>query len=108
RRQVQGVRMIVSRAVGLALLLLGMASGAAAQERWVGPKCDIKPGHFMVNAGLLYLKNATNANYPAQRDKDLRDAQRTLVQAITQNGQDKNGAAWYYLARYYGLSDQLV
>lgn len=100
--------MIVSRAVGLTLLLLGMTSGAAAQDRWVAPKCDIKPGHFMVNSGLLYLKSATNTNYQAQREKDLRDAERTLVQAITQNGQDKNGAAWYYLGRYHGLRDQVA
>ncbi len=100
--------MIVKRAVGFTALLLGVTSLAAAQERWVAPKCDVKPGHFMVNSGLLYLKNATNTNFQAQREKDLRDAQRTLLQAITQNGQDKNAAAWYYLARYYGLTEQLA
>ena len=97
-----------SRAVGITVLLLGVTSLAAAQDRWSAPKCDLKPGHFMVNSGLLYLRSATNTNFAAQRDKDLRDAQKTLMQAITQNGQDKNGAAWYYLARYYGLSDQLL
>jgi hypothetical protein len=87
--------MIVKGAVGLTALLLGIVSVGAAQERWVTPKCDIKPGHFMVNSGLLYLRSATNTNFQAQREKDLRDAQRTLTQAITQNGQEKNGAAWY-------------
>ena len=100
--------MIVKGAVSFTALLLGVASLASAQERWVAPKCDLKPGHFMVNSGLLYLRSATNTNFQAQREKDLRDAQRTLVQAITQNGQDKNGAAWYYLGRYYGLSEQLA
>jgi tetratricopeptide (TPR) repeat protein len=89
------------------MLLLGVTLPAAAQERWQAPKCDVKPGHFMVNSGLLYLRSATNTNFQAQREKDLRDAQRTLLQAITQNGQDKNGAAWYYLARYYGLADDV-
>jgi tetratricopeptide (TPR) repeat protein len=100
--------MIVKRAVGFTALLLGATSLAAAQDRWIAPKCDVKPGHFMVNSGLLYLRSATNTNFQSQREKDLRDAQRTLVQAITQNSQDKNGAAWYYLARYYGLSEQLM
>ena len=100
--------MIVRHAVGLAVLFVGAASAASGQERWVAPKCDLKPGHFMVNSGVLYLKNATNTNFQAEREKDLRDAEKSLMQAITQNGQDKNGAAWYYLARYYGLTNQLA
>ena len=100
--------MIVKGAVSCTALLLGIVSLGAAQERWVTPKCDLKPGHFMVNSGLLYLKSATNTNFQAQREKDLRDAQRVLLDAITKNGQEKNGAAWYYLARYYGLVDQLA
>ena len=100
--------MIVKGAVSFTALLLGTVSIGAAQERWVTPKCDLKPGHFMVNSGLLYLKNATNTNFASQREKDLRDAQKSLLQAITQNGQEKNGAAWYYLGRYYGLSEELA
>ena len=100
--------MIVRHAVGLAVLVFGAASAAAAQDRWLAPKCDLKPGHFMVNSGVLYLKSATNTNFQAQREKDLRDAEKSLMQAITQNGQDKNGAAWYYLGRYYGLTNQLI
>jgi tetratricopeptide (TPR) repeat protein len=100
--------MIVRHAVGFTVLLLSAASVAAGQDRWIVPKCDLKPGHHMVNGGLLYLKNATNTNFQAQREKDLRDAHRTLKEAITQNGQDKNGAAWYYLGRYYGLSNDLA
>lgn len=100
--------MIVRHAVGLAVLFLGTVSAASGQERWVAPKCDLKPGHFMVNSGVLYLKNATNTNFQAEREKDLRDAEKSLTQAISQNGQDKNGAAWYYLARYYGLTNQLA
>jgi len=100
--------MIGRLAVGFTVLLLGAASVVAGQDRWVAPKCDLKPGHHMVNGGLLYLKSATNTTFQAQRDKDLRDAYRTLNEAITQNKQDKNGAAWYYLARYYGLSNDLA
>ena len=33
--------------------------------------------------------------------KDLRDANRNLVEAIQTGGQDQNPAAWYCLGRYY-------
>lgn len=95
-------------AVGLVVLTLGMVSVATAQERWVAPRCDLKPGHFKVNSGVLYLKSASNTQNEAQRTKDLRDAQRVLTEAITQNEQDKNPAAWYYLARYYGITEQFA
>jgi len=74
---------------------------AAGQGRWIAPKCDIKPGHYLVNSAVLYLKNAADTRFDDQREKDLRDAQRTLTQALTSGGQEKNPAAWYYLARYY-------
>jgi tetratricopeptide (TPR) repeat protein len=61
----------------------------------------------MVNSGVLYLKNGTETQHDAQRTKDLRDAHRVLTEAIQSHGQDKNGAAWYYLARYYGMTGQL-
>jgi len=98
--------MTVARAVGLVVLMLGTATAAAGQDRWLAPKCEIKPSHFMVNSGLLYLRSATNTVHEAQRTKDLRDAQRVLTEAITANGQDKNPAAWYYLGRYYAMAEQ--
>ena len=74
--------MIGRHAVAFTVLLLGAASVAAGQDRWVAQKCDLKPGHPMVNGGLLYLKSATNTTFQAQREKDLRDAYRTLNEAI--------------------------
>jgi tetratricopeptide (TPR) repeat protein len=100
--------MTVHRAVGLVVLLMGVTTTAQAQDRWVKPRCDIKPGHFMVNSGVLYLMSAANTQHEAQRTKDLRDAERVLNEAITKQSQDKNGAAWYYLARYYGIKEDLV
>jgi len=76
------------------------ASPAGAQE-WAVAKCELKAGHYLVNSSILYLKSATETKFPDQRDKDLRDANRVLVQALTSGGQQKNAAAWYYLARYY-------
>ena len=82
-------------AVGLVL-----ASQVGAQA-WVGPTCDVKPAHFLVNSAVLYLRSATETKFPDQRDKNLRDVVRVLGQAIGSGGQEKNPAAWYYLGRYY-------
>jgi tetratricopeptide (TPR) repeat protein len=89
----------------LVVVLLALIAGRlSAQAKWPEPKCDLKPGHFLVNSGLLYLKSAHEARYPDQKQKDLRDAQRVLTQALTTGGQEKNPAAWYYLGRYYVLT----
>jgi tetratricopeptide (TPR) repeat protein len=88
--------------LGLALALA--ATPAAAQRGvWIPVRCDLKPNHYLVNAGLLYLKSATEGRFQEQIQKDLKDANKNLVQAITANGQDQNPAAWYYLGRYYGM-----
>ena len=88
--------------LGLALALA--ATPAAAQHGiWIPVRCDLKPSHYLVNAGLLYLKSAAEGRFQEQIQKDLKDANRNLVQALTANGQDQNPAAWYYLGRYYGL-----
>jgi tetratricopeptide (TPR) repeat protein len=73
----------------------------ATPGRWADVKCDLKPGHLLVNQGLLFLKSATTTRFEDQRKKDLSDAQRVLTQAVTTGEQDKNPAAWYYLGRYY-------
>ena len=69
------------------VLLVMIAGPLSAQAKWPEPKCDLKPGHFLVNSGLLYLKSAHEARYPDQKTKDLRDAQRVLTQALTTGGQ---------------------
>ncbi|OLC10001.1 MAG: hypothetical protein AUH41_03895 [Gemmatimonadetes bacterium 13_1_40CM_66_11] len=76
-----------------------------AQNRWAEPKCDLKPNDRLVNQGVLYLKSATTGKFEDQKKKDLSDAQRVLTQALTTGGQDKNPAAWYYLARYYIMTN---
>jgi tetratricopeptide (TPR) repeat protein len=81
---------------------------AAQTARWAEAKCDLKPGHHLVNSGLNFLKSASNTRFEDQRQKDLRDAERLLNQAVTTGGQEKNPAAWYYLGRYYILTNDAV
>jgi tetratricopeptide (TPR) repeat protein len=90
------------------VLMLTMAAPLSAQTQargWATPKCDLKPGHYLVNSGQLYLKSASETRFDDQRLKDLRDAQRVLNQAVTTGGQEKNPAAWYYLGRYYIITN---
>ncbi|HYR32076.1 MAG TPA: tetratricopeptide repeat protein [Gemmatimonadales bacterium] len=75
--------------------------GAAQSHGWAPAKCDVKAGHFLVNSAILYLKNAAETKFPDQAQKDLKQANEVLVQAITAKNQDKNPGAWYYLGRYY-------
>ena len=84
----------------LAILVAAWGSTVVAQE-WHGASCDLKPGHFLVNSGILYLQSAAKTRFADQREKDLHDGLRVLEQALTSGGQQKNPAAWYYLGRYY-------
>ena len=86
-------------AVGLTTVLSG---GAQAQGRQFSPPtCDVPKSHYLVNSAVLYLQNAGRTRFEDQRQRDLRDARRVLLEAITEKGQDENGSAWYFLARYY-------
>ena len=102
-RTVRYLAAIMFTAITVPLAAQQQAGGAAG--RWADPKCDLKPGHFLVNQGLLFLKSATTTRFEDQKKKDLTDAQRVLTQAVTTGDQGKNPAAWYYLARYYILTD---
>ena len=106
------MRMFRSEVVGVLVAALTLASHAGAQQqapnRWAVPKCDIKPAHFLVNSGLLYLKSATETKFEDQRQKDLRDARGVLTQALTTGSQDKNPAAWYYLGDALNHVDDLT
>src|SRR3989442_815263 len=53
------------------------------------------------------MKSASDTKFEDQRQRDLKDAYRVLTQAVTTGGQEKNPAAWYYLARYYGFQKDL-
>lgn len=72
---------------------------SAQPDRYEPAACGIKTGHFKVGSGATYLSTAT-AN-AANRTRLLGDAERVLLEAIRDNGQADNPAAWYYLGRVY-------
>jgi tetratricopeptide (TPR) repeat protein len=95
-------------------VLIGVMSSAHAQQpvlnervarampsRYVAPDCGLKAGHFKVSSGATYLKTGTETEVPANRTRALETGHKVLLEAINQNGQEKNPAAWYYLGRIY-------
>ncbi len=106
--------MSVKQSLGIPACILAAALGEGgapavshAQQIWLPAACEIKPGHQLVNSGMQSLKSAFNTKFADQRTKDLKDAERVLTQAVTTGNQDKNPAAWYYLARYYLMAGEL-
>lgn len=69
----------------------------AQPARYEPAGCGIKTGHFKVGSGATYLSTAINNQ--ANRDRLLGDGERVLLEAIRDNGQASNPAAWYYLGR---------
>jgi tetratricopeptide (TPR) repeat protein len=95
------------------LLALGI-SPAGAQEptvndrvvqglpsKYVPPTCGLKAGHFKVSSGATYLKTGIETSVQSNKTRALASGQKVLLEALQQNGQEKNPAAWYYLGRIY-------
>ena len=74
---------------------------AALPSKYEPASCGIKPNHFKVSSGASYLKTSIETEVPENKARSLGNGQRVLNEAIRQNGQDKNPAAWYYLGRVY-------
>ncbi len=85
--------------VVLALCL--SAAGLSAQESWepVRPPCELVPGNSKIDKGIQALRGAVEK--PDQREPQLAQAKKALGEAIAQENQSTNPAAWYYLGRYY-------
>jgi hypothetical protein len=86
--------------------LLALAGGLSAvplsaQAGWVPPQppCELPPGPSKVNNGIQALRAA--AEKPELHDQQLGQARKLLTEAIVQDNQSTNPAAWYYLGRYY-------
>jgi tetratricopeptide (TPR) repeat protein len=80
----------------------------AMPSRYVAPECGIKPGHFKVSSGATYLKTGIETEVPSNRTRALGSGHKVILEAIQQNGQDKNPAAWYYLGRIYLQQGDIV
>src|SRR5258706_206295 len=84
-----------ARATGLLDLPL------AAQVGWEPPRppCELVSGNSKIDKGMQVLRGAVEK--PDQREPQLVQAKKALGEAITQDNQSTNPAAWYYLGRYY-------
>jgi tetratricopeptide (TPR) repeat protein len=103
--------MTVKPLLPITLCTLAGALAPAAlrgQQVWLPAACDIKPGHQLVNNGMQSLRSAAGTKFADQRAKDLKEAERTLTQAVTTGKQEQNPAAWYYLGRYYLMTDDYL
>lgn len=98
--------------IALIGVLLASSAAASAQEvavndrvvkalpsKYVPPACGIKPGHFKVSSAATYLKTGVEAGVEGNRERALKSGHRVVLEAIQQNDQEKNPAAWYYLGR---------
>jgi tetratricopeptide (TPR) repeat protein len=97
------------------LVLAATANSAVAQQQRVldervaksmptsyrGADCGIKPNHFKVGSAAGYLKSAIETDVPESRTRILGQGKKVLNEAIKDNGQAENPAAWYYLGRIY-------
>ena len=70
-------------------------------NRYVAPTCALKAGHFKVQSGATYLKTGIETGIPENRTRALNSGKKVILEAIEQNKQEKNPAAWYYLGRIH-------
>jgi len=73
----------------------------AMPTRYEPPACNLNSNHFKVSSGATYLKSGIENSVPENQVRSYGNGERVLVEAMQQNGQDKNPAAWYYLGRIY-------
>ena len=110
-----------TRIVLVSVLVGSGAASLAAQEpalndrvakamptRYTPAKCELKANHFKVSSGATYLKTGVETSVPGNRARALTSGEKVLLEAIQQNGQEKNPAAWYYLGRIYLQRGDLV
>ena len=72
---------------------------AVAAKKFAPGLCSLKPANGKVEKGIAALRKAYDAKTPADRGASLDEAGTSITQAITQEAQGSNAAAWYYLGR---------
>jgi tetratricopeptide (TPR) repeat protein len=73
----------------------------ALPSKYTAPSCGLKTGHFKVSSGATYLKTGVETTIEENKARALASGEKVLLEAIQQNDQAKNPAAWYYLGRIY-------
>lgn len=94
------MRVVPSGAV--IVLISGLpAASLTAQGAWVPPQspCELTQANSKINSGMQALKGA--AEKPDQSGAQLAQARKLFGDAILQDNQGANPAAWYYLGRAY-------
>ena len=92
-----------------AVVLLGWADDAAARQLniYIPPDCGLDMQHFLVRNGALYVKAATEARSPEQKEAAIQDASRVLLDAL-EAGEEANASVWYFMGRNYALVPDLL
>lgn len=75
----------------------------AAVPSYEPAKCEALDDdlHFKVSSGKVYLKTSIETSINTNKARALDNGERVILEAITENGQDKSAGAWYYLGRVY-------
>lgn len=81
---------------------------SAMPSKYTAPTCGLKSGHFKISSGATYLKTGVETDIPENRSRALTSGKKVILEALQQNGQDKNPAAWYYLGRIYLQEGDIV
>ena len=71
----------------------------AQPAKFSPPLCPLKPNNKSVQKAADQLKKSHDAKTPAEKQALLSQAKQGLTTAISQESQQANPAAWYYLAR---------
>jgi len=74
----------------------------AAAQFYIPPQCDIDTKHFLVKQAQIYVKAASEAKKPEDRQEALTDAFGVLKDAV-ERGEVENPGVWYFFGRAYTL-----
>lgn len=87
----------------------------AMPARYIEATCELRYGHFKVSSAATYLavasggnRNITGTTDPEKILTQLDEGIRVVTEAITQNGQQENPAAWYLLGRLHLQGGDIV
>lgn len=80
-------------------------AAAAAQQQtrgiFIDGSCALKRDNKQVKEGIKGLKDGIQKRKPEEKSRAFEQGKQALIAGITNDGQEQNGAAWYYLGRIY-------